>query len=243
MDALKQAWAFFATQLDWAQFDWARLSWNPQSSWESCAVALALAYPILAARENILCWYCAFFSTAIYTALLWRVSLPMQSGLNVYYMGMAVYGWYQWRHGGRQRHGVKIRALASVGAIQNTGASAGASAPQSATLRATQRHLLILVPVLLISALSGYLLDRHTETAWPYIDAFTTWASVVTTWMMAKKILENWLYWLLIDSICIPLYINRGLHQTALLFTVYLFISIYGYLTWRRLHQQQQNAV
>ena len=72
------------------------------SGWEGLAVVLAIAYLLLAMRESILCWVCAFASTAIYTVLFWNVSLVMESALNVYYMAMAVYGWYQWQRGSQQ---------------------------------------------------------------------------------------------------------------------------------------------
>ncbi len=186
-----------------------------QTYWESAAVLLAIAYLLLAARASSLCWYCALFSTAIYTVLLWHVSLPMESALNVYYMAMAVYGWYQWRHGGQQNTGVRIHTF--------TG----------------RQHISIVTGVLVLTVISGYLLSQHTRAAWPYVDSFTTWASVVTTVMVARKILENWLYWLVIDSLSIPLYLERGLYQTALLFVIYLFIVAYGYATWRRLYRQQ----
>jgi nicotinamide mononucleotide transporter len=81
------------------------------SPWEGVAVVLAIAYLLLATRENLLCWYCAFVSAAIYTLLFWDVRLLMDSALNVYYMGMAVYGWQQWRFGGTQHDGIAIRTL------------------------------------------------------------------------------------------------------------------------------------
>ncbi|MFT7459272.1 MAG: nicotinamide mononucleotide transporter, partial [Planctomycetota bacterium] len=71
-------------------------------------------------------------------------------------------------------------------------------------------------------------------------DSFTTWASVITTFMVAKKILENWLYWLVIDSISIPLYIDRGLHLTAILFMMYIVIVIFGFISWRKRFTQQE---
>ena len=184
-------------------------------NWESIAVVLALAYPLLAARESIFCWHCGFASSAIFTSLLWHAALPMQSALYVFYMAMAVYGWHQWRRGGRRR-GARIHSLPP------------------------RRHLLLGGLALSLAALSGALLDRQADTAWPYVDAFITWASIVATWMMAKKILENWLYWLLIDSVCIPLYLSRGLRQTAWLFVVYLVLSLYGYLAWRKLYRRQE---
>ncbi|MFT4582373.1 MAG: nicotinamide mononucleotide transporter [Gammaproteobacteria bacterium] len=180
------------------------------SAWEAGAVVLAIGYLLLATREHPLCWYCAFVSTAIYTALFWNVSLIMDSALNVYYMGMAIYGWQQWRHGGQEHTGIAISAIP------------------------LQRHLLIFGLIGILTLLSGYLLSRHTEAAWPYVDSFTTWASVVTTIMVAKKILENWLYWFVIDAVSVPLYIERGLHLTALLFLAYLAIVVMGYVTWRR---------
>jgi nicotinamide mononucleotide transporter len=180
------------------------------SGWELLAVLLALAYLVLAARENILCWYCALISTAIYVTLFWDVSLFMESALNIYYMVMAIYGWYQWRYGGSLHHGIAIRRLA------------------------VNRHLAIIAGILFVSGISGYLLTGFTTAAWPYVDSFTTWSSVVTTYMVARKILENWLYWFVIDSISIPLYIDRGLYLTALLFVIYLVIVFFGYMSWRR---------
>jgi nicotinamide mononucleotide transporter PnuC len=87
----------------------------------------------------------------------------------------------------------------------------------------------------------GSLLSQHSDAAWPYVDSFTTWASVITTVMVAKKILENWLYWLVIDSISIPLYVDRGLYPTAMLFVAYLIIVIFGYIKWRRHYLEQQS--
>ena len=78
------------------------------SPWELLAVVLAVAYLLLAMKESLWCWYCAFVSTAIYTVLFWNVSLLMESALNVFYMGMAVYGWWEWKYGGRRHEGVVI---------------------------------------------------------------------------------------------------------------------------------------
>ena len=187
------------------------------SPWEGIAVVLAIAYLLLATRENLLCWYCAFVSTAIYTALFWDVNLLMDSGLNVYYMGMAVYGWYQWRFGGTQHDGVAIRTL-----------------PVSS-------HVTIIAAIVALTAISGLLLSENTDAAWPYVDSFTTWASVITTVMVARKILENWLYWFVIDAISVPLYLERELYLTAFLFVAYLVIVVIGYLSWRQRYCEQNS--
>lgn len=179
------------------------------SPWEAAAVVLAIAYLLLAMRENILCWYCALASATIYTVLFWDASLPMQSLLNIYYMGMAVYGWWQWRRGGESHAGVVIQSLP------------------------VKRHLALLAGIVAVSAVSGYWLDSQGAGAWPFADAFTTWASLVVSWMVAKKILENWLYWIVIDGICVFMYFDRGLHLSSLLFAAYVVIAVFGYISWR----------
>lgn len=184
------------------------------SAWEMLAVILAIGYLLLATRESLWCWYCALASTAIYTTIFWNVSLLMESALNVYYMVMAVYGWWQWRQGGQQHEGVQVHRWSPT------------------------QHAITFVIIVVLTLVSGFLLERNTGAAWPYLDSFTTWASVITTWMVAQKVLENWLYWIVIDSVSIGLYADRGLYLTALLFVAYVIIAIYGYSAWRR-HEQQ----
>lgn len=186
------------------------------SIWEAVAVVFGVAYLLLAMRENILCWYAAFLSTAISIYIFWDVDLLMESALQVYYLVMAVYGWYQWKYGGTENDSLSI----SVWNIQT--------------------HLLVITGLLGLVVASGYLLSNNTHAAWPYLDSFTTWASVVTTYMVAQKILENWLYWLVIDSVSIFLYLDRGLYLYALLFMVYIVIVLFGLIAWTRHYQQQR---
>ncbi len=180
---------------------------------EVTAVVFAMAYLLLAVRENVLCWLFAFLSTAIYTVLFWDVSLLMESALNVYYMVMAVYGWYQWTRGGTNGdelpHALAVRSMSA------------------------SHHVWVIVAIVVLSAISGYLLGEHSSAAWPYVDSFTTWASVITTYLVARKYLQNWLYWIVIDAVSVPLYIDRGLNLTALLFVAYVVIAVVGYFKWR----------
>lgn len=180
---------------------------------EVTAVIFAMAYLLLAVKENVLCWLFAFLSTAIYTVLFWDVSLLMESALNVYYMAMAVYGWYQWTRGGsngdERPHALAVRSMSG------------------------SQHALVITAIVVLSSVSGYLLGEHSTAAWPYVDSFTTWASVITTYLVARKYLQNWLYWIVIDSVSVPLYIDRGLNLTALLFVAYVVIAVVGYFKWR----------
>lgn len=196
--------------IDWLQSWFSAQSMSP---WEAVAVVFAMAYLLLAVRENILCWFFALLSTAIYTVLFWDVSLLMESALNVYYMAMAVYGWQQWTRGGKSADG-KPRSLE----VQSM---------------SSRQHVLVIAVIAVLTAASGYLLGEHSSAVWPYVDSFTTWASVITTYLVARKYLQNWLYWIVIDTVSIPLYIDRGLNLTALLFVAYVVIAVVGYFKWR----------
>jgi len=178
------------------------------TAWEVAAVLLGVAYLLLAVRESLWCWYAAFISTAIFLVLFWEVGLLMESGLQVYYLAMAVYGWWQWQRGSKHKTELAISSWR------------------------TRQHCIAVLVVVLASAASGALLERFTEAALPYLDSFTTWGSILTTWMVARKILENWLYWLVIDSVSIYLYLDRELYLTAVLFAVYLIIVLFGYRKW-----------
>ncbi|MGB0450031.1 MAG: nicotinamide riboside transporter PnuC, partial [Porticoccaceae bacterium] len=92
------------------------------------------------------------------------------------------------------------------------------------------------------TSISGYLLVGNTDAKLPYIDSFTTWSSVVATWMVARKIIENWLYWLGIDVVSIFLYLERGLYQTAGLYTLYIILAVVGYILWTKKYREQNSA-
>lgn len=184
------------------------------SAWEAVAVLLAIAYLLLAVRQNPWCWAAAFLSTAIFTALFWQVQLVMQSALNVYYMAMAVYGWWHWRHGGQGQ------AAATV------------------TRWSWQRHLLSMGLIVGCALVSGWLLARHGNAARPYLDSLITWGAVVTTFMVARKVLENWAYWMVINSLAVFLFLDRAMVLTAALHAAYLVISIFGWASWLRDYRQ-----
>lgn len=186
---------------------------------EMLAVLLALAYVVLAAREHILCWYAAFISTAIYIFLFWDVQLMMESALQVYYLLMAVYGWWQWR--------------------QAPASSDAASAEVPIVIWTWQRHAIAVGIILLLSLLSGQVLAEHTSAALPYLDSLTTWSAVFATYLVTQKVLENWLYWIVIDAISVYLYIDRALYLTVLLFVLYVVIAMFGYWHWRKCYHLQ----
>ena len=184
------------------------------SKLELAAVVFAVAYLLLAVRENILCWSAALISTSIFLFIFWQVKLYMESGLQIYYIGMAIYGWYQWNKGGP-----------------------GEGALPVSTWRPKQ-HFIALALIVFATLGSGYILSSGTDARLPFLDSFTTWSSVITTFMVARKILENWLYWLIIDSVSIYLYLDRELYFTALLFGIYIIIIFFGWFSWLKSYRQ-----
>ena len=180
---------------------------------EWIAVALALGYLLLAVRQSLWCWACAAASSAIYLVLFARGGLAMQAALQVFYIGMAVYGWYAWRGGQR--------------AAEDGGKPLGVSRWSPAA------HALAIGGTLVASAINGWLLAPAGGDAVAYVDALVAWVSVLATWMVARKVLENWLYWIVIDLVAAGLYWSQGFTATSLLFLVYVAIAVRGYFSWR----------
>jgi nicotinamide mononucleotide transporter len=184
---------------------------------ETAAVVFGLAYLVLAIRQNTLCWPAALISVLLSLVLFYEARLYSESALQVFYAAMAVYGWYQWRHGGRRRS--RGRALPSGELL--------------VSVWPLRTHLVAIGGILAVTVVVGWMLSK-TDAAFPYLDAFTSIAAVVTTYMVANKLLENWLYWLVIDSLSVYLYVARELYLYAALFVLYLVLVVIGFYRWRR---------
>jgi len=180
-----------------------------QQWWEILAVVLAVAYLVLAIRQNIWCWAAAAVSTLLYLFIMYQAQLYMESVLQLFYLAMAAYGWYQWHSGGDD--GAELRV----------------------STWPVRYHIIAIGSVLLLVLISGELLTRYSDAALPFLDSLTTWGAVVATYMVTRKILENWIYWFVIDAVSIWLYLSRDLYFTAVLFTAYLVMIVIGYRSWR----------
>ena len=182
---------------------------------EVIAVAAAIVYLVLAIRQNMWCWLGAGISTAIYIYLFFDARLYMESALNLFYFAMAIYGWSVWYFG----------------------RSGDAELPVSVWPRNV--HATAIAAVVAASAVSGYLLSRYSDAVYPYVDSMTTWGAIWATFLVARKVLENWWYWLVIDAASIVIYWSRDLHLTALLFVVYVVMIPFGLIAWRRSWREQ----
>lgn len=186
------------------------------SHWEYIAVALSMAYLLLAIKENLWCWPAAFLSTFIYTIMYWNGALLMESLLHFYYMYMAVYGWIVWRRGGDNQRELVI------------------------TSWTLNQHLVIVMVTSIVAVILGYVMTNYTHADFAYLDSFTTCFAVVTTYLVAKKVLENWLYWIVIDTASMYLYYEKGYYPTLALFVFYTVMAVWGFKTWYEEYEQNQ---
>jgi len=183
---------------------------------EGAAVVMAVFYLLLAIRQNIWCWLCAGISTAIYVYLFLNARLYMESLLNAFYFAMAIYGWSIWYRGRSGDHELAV------------------------SIWPTKVHGIAISAIALASVISGYLLTRYTNAAFPYIDSMTTWAAIWATFLVARKVLENWWYWLVIDAASIFIYWSRDLQLTSLLFVLYIVMIPFGLISWTRSWREAQ---
>jgi nicotinamide mononucleotide transporter len=185
------------------------------SSLEVVAVGLGIAYVILATRQVIWCWPCAILSTALFSWIFYKQGLYQQAVLQIFYIGMGVYGWRQWLGGGE------------------------GGAPLEVSNWPMRRHFILIAATLGLTAVTGWLEATYTATKLPWLDAFTTWSSVAATLLMTRKVLENWVYWFVVDILIVVLTIRSGLPATSVLYAVYVVMAIVGFISWRRSQLRQ----
>ena len=190
----------FITQLD---FNWSII--------ESIAVFFSIIYVILAAKESIWCWGAAAISVTLYIYICFFAQLYPETGLQVFYLFMAFYGFYHWN---KKEQKLQISEWS------------------------ISKHLFIVALGAILTFLMGFYFATYTGSKMPIVDSFTTVFSIFATYMVAKKILGNWLYWIVIDMVSIYLYFSRDLHLTALLFIAYTIIAIFGYFKWLKLMEK-----
>ena len=183
---------------------------------EITAVIFAILYLILAVKQNILCWIAGIISSVLYFFIMQKAGLYMEAYLQVFYVVMGIYGWSQW----------SASNASNPSFIVNTWSK--------------YQHMIAISILLALSLLSGFLLERYTDAALPFLDALVSWGAVVATYMVAKKLLENWIYWFVIDATSIFLFIERGLWLSAVLFATYLVIIFFGYQSWNKVRGGQK---
>jgi nicotinamide mononucleotide transporter len=176
---------------------------------EILAMVTGVGYAVLAARRDRLCWLSGAVSSACAALLAGLRGLPMQSGLQVFFVGMAVYGWVHWTRDAAEGE-------LHVGRWP------------------LDRHLAAAAGCVLLSFASARVLASETQAAWPLLDSLTTWFSLLATWLAARARLENWLYWIVIDTALAYLFWKQQLPWLALLNVLFIAIAASGFVAWRR---------
>lgn len=180
---------------------------------EWIAVLSSLFYIVFIARKNSRAWFFALVGSSIYVYLCFISQFYLETILQLFYVSMAIIGWLLWNK--RQEIPFKI--------IQWKG----------------KQHMVNILISSIITLLLGNFFQVYTDQALPYLDAFTTVFSISATFMVAYKVLENWLYWIVIDIASMPLYAYRDLNLTVALFGIYTIVAIVGFVRWRRTFKLQ----
>lgn len=189
-----------------------------QLSWiDWAATVTALIYVVLATRENIWCWFWGIVSCSLWAyASFTFYDLWLDAILQVFYVFMGFIGLYQWRYGRK---------------------SEAKDLPVSQT--PFKEHLLVLAGGLLLALFFGAFFDEYTPAAATYLDALTTTFSILATFLLVRKRLENWLYWVVIDALYAYLYFSREAYLFALLMILYTGIALAAYFRWRNSFRTQ----
>lgn len=164
----------------------------------------------LTVRENVWCWPIGIINSGALLIVFYEAQYYADTGLQVIFIVLSVYGWYEWLHGGKDSSELEI---------------------SNSYLKL---NLLLAIIAFAGMLTIGYTLSRWTNASLPYVDSLMSVMSLIAQWMMAKKLLESWLVWIAVDLLSIGMYFAKGLYPTLLLYTVYLVLAILGYIEWRK---------
>ena len=174
---------------------------------EVIASLLALAYVIFAIYEKKVCWPLAALSAFLYIFVYFDAKLYLEACLQLFFIAIAIKAYLLW---GTEDTLFKISRIS------------------------LKKHILIIAAGCSLSFILGQLLIQFSDADLPYIDAAITVFSISTTFLTAKKILENWIYWIVIDLVAVFVYIHKELYPTAIIFFLYVILAIQGFRTWQK---------
>lgn len=179
---------------------------------EIFGVITGIIYVILEVKQNRLLWPLGIVTSAAYVYIFFSGKFYADMGLQVYYVLISIYGWYYWSRGG-----------------------AGTEKAELPVIHIKRQQFIILFLTFIVSWGGIYfILDRYTDSTVPVGDAFTTAMAIVATWMLTRKMIEQWFLWILANLVSVGLYIYKGLYPTVILYAVYAGMAVYGYVEWKR---------
>lgn len=170
----------------------------------------------LASRANILTWPAGIINEAAFFILFYQVQLYSDMYLQIYFFGLTIYGWYYWNKQGEER---------------------------SVSVLSAKWRIYLLLTVSVATIFSGLLISQVHEllpaffskpAAYPYWDAFTTVSSIIAAILLSRKIIENWILWILVDIVSVVLYTYKGIYVVAIEYMFFLIICVFGFHNWRK---------
>ena len=161
----------------------------------------------LTIKQNILCWPTGLVQVFLYILVFYEAKLYADMGLHVIYVGLSIYGWISWR---------KFEQS------------------QQRTVTRSKDTLRWIFMMLIATVVCGYSLTTFTDASVAYLDSFVVMASLIAQWLMARKKLESWFFWILADIVAIGIYSYKTLYLTSGLYFLFLILAITGYFTWRK---------
>lgn len=187
---------------------------------------VGLVYLWLEYRASIYLWIAGIIMPAIYIFVYYEAGLYADFGINIYYLIAAIYGWFFWMWG--QRKGKRN---------QSANAETGNEKPKALPIvHMPWKYYLPLLLVFIVAFIGiAWILIEYTDSNVPWLDSFTTALSIVGMWMLARKYIEQWFAWILVDIVCCGLYIYKDLYFTSALYGLYSIIAIFGYFKWKKL--------
>lgn len=186
---------------------------------EIIAVLTGILSVWYARRESVLVYPVGIVSVLLYVYICLQVKLYADAAINAYYFLVSVYGWYYWLFGGRTGAGTSGSAAASAAPITRLSAA---------------HNVLFAAGAVGLGAVFGYLLDNYTDSTVPYWDGGTTAVFFVAMYLMARKHIEHWVYWIIGDVVCVPLFFSKGLCFSSLQYVIFTIIAIAGWISWHR---------
>ncbi|GAB1416174.1 nicotinamide riboside transporter PnuC [Paludibacter sp.] len=172
---------------------------------------LSVIYLYLSIKQKVSLWIYGFLCSAFYIVVFFQSKFYADMSLQFYYLGVSVYGWFSWRDKEKQ------------------------TGKELSVIKTGLNDALILLPVTLVILFVYYfILKNYTDSPLPFADSFTTALSITATWMLAKKMIEHWILWIIVDSVSAGLYFYKELYPTTILFVIYTIMAVVGWIQWRK---------
>lgn len=187
--------------------DWIIANWI-----ELTGAILGFIYIFLEIKENRIMWPVGLLTSVFYVYVFYVAKFYADMSLQFYYIFISIYGWHIWINGGKKQNKEKlpVSRLDKVLAFKLSGI------------------------FIIVFAIISFILVNYTDSPLPYWDSFTTAGSIIATWMLAHKIIEQWWVWIVVNFVSAGLYIYKDLYATTGLFVVYGILCFWGMSEWRK---------